>query len=116
MSSWNIHVCAGEIWHNIVTMCLRKKIPGLENLALIPGYVGSAPVQNIGAYGMELSQICTYVDILLLETAGWLIDICGLKGCLIGRAAVHHKQAAILINTGFATGIRSSICIRKRKN
>uniref|UniRef100_A0A1A9Z162 UDP-N-acetylmuramate dehydrogenase n=1 Tax=Glossina pallidipes TaxID=7398 RepID=A0A1A9Z162_GLOPL len=85
MSSWNIHVCAGEIWHNIVTMCLKRKIPGLENLALIPGYVGAAPVQNIGAYG-------------------WLIDICGLKGRLIGRAAVHHRQAAIIINTGFAAG------------
>ncbi|MGP4123146.1 MAG: UDP-N-acetylmuramate dehydrogenase [Sodalis sp. (in: enterobacteria)] len=65
--AWHLHVGAGEVWHDLVNSCLKKNMPGLENLALIPGYVGSAPIQNIGAYGVELQQFCEYVDVLQLE-------------------------------------------------
>ena len=53
-----IEVSAGENWHNFIKTCIKNKYYGLENLALIPGTVGAAPVQNIGAYGVEQSDCC----------------------------------------------------------
>lgn len=54
--AWVVEAQAGEPWHAFVATCLAQGWPGLENLALIPGTVGAAPVQNIGAYGLELEQ------------------------------------------------------------
>jgi UDP-N-acetylmuramate dehydrogenase len=66
-----IRVGAGEDWHDFVTWTLENDSPGLENLALIPGTCGAAPIQNIGAYGTEISEFIDQVEVLdttLLES------------------------------------------------
>ncbi len=65
--AWHLHVGAGEDWHHLVCFALERGMPGLENLALIPGRVGSAPIQNIGAYGIEVETVCEYVDVLDMD-------------------------------------------------
>lgn len=64
-----ITAAAGENWHQLVMWSVQKGYSGLENLALIPGSVGAAPVQNIGAYGVELAECLVSVEILDLHDA-----------------------------------------------
>jgi UDP-N-acetylmuramate dehydrogenase len=69
-----VEAAAGEPWHDFVRWSLEQGLSGLENLSLIPGTVGAAPVQNIGAYGVELERTCEAVEVFDLETGAlrWL--------------------------------------------
>jgi UDP-N-acetylmuramate dehydrogenase len=61
---------AGENWHEFVKYCIKNNFAGLENLSLIPGNVGTAPIQNIGAYGVEIKDVfhsCEVMDIATQE-------------------------------------------------
>jgi UDP-N-acetylmuramate dehydrogenase len=57
-----VKVAAGEVWHAFVEYCLEHDFAGVENLALIPGYVGASPMQNIGAYGVEVKEVIEEVE------------------------------------------------------
>ena len=63
-----IQAGAGEIWHELVMYCVENQYAGMENLSLIPGTVGAAPMQNIGAYGVEIKDIFEELQALNLET------------------------------------------------
>ncbi|WP_292008573.1 UDP-N-acetylmuramate dehydrogenase [Chryseobacterium sp.] len=70
---------AGENWHEFVMYCLRKNYGGLENLSLIPGNVGTSPMQNIGAYGVEIKDIfhsCSVLNLKSLEVEKFDLEKC----------------------------------------
>jgi UDP-N-acetylmuramate dehydrogenase len=63
-----VKVSAGENWHRFVLWCVERNYGGLENLSLIPGCVGAAPMQNIGAYGVEIKDNCREVFVVDVES------------------------------------------------
>lgn len=81
---------AGENWHEFVQYCLQKNYGGLENLSLIPGNVGTCPVQNIGAYGVEIKDYfhsCKVLNLRNLE-----IQTLSKEDCIFGYRDSIFKQ------------------------
>ncbi|EGU39448.1 MULTISPECIES: UDP-N-acetylmuramate dehydrogenase [Vibrio] len=86
-----LHVNGGEDWPSLVKWAVEQDLGGLENLAMIPGCSGSAPIQNIGAYGVELQDVCEYVDILCLDT--YTVKRLSKEECLFGYRDSTFKHA-----------------------
>ncbi|GGW92413.1 UDP-N-acetylmuramate dehydrogenase [Alteromonas halophila] len=103
-----LRVGAGENWHKLVSTCVENGWHGMENLALIPGSVGAAPIQNIGAYGCEVMQFIDRVEALEIESGRTLVlsnEECQFgyrdsvfKHALAGRCLITHVTFSLTRN------------------
>lgn len=98
-----VTAAAGENWHLFVSRCVSKGWYGLENLALIPGTVGAAPVQNIGAYGVELADRLVsvrYLDLQRMQVEQLSAEQCefGYRDSIFKRGL---KHGAIILSCTF---------------
>jgi UDP-N-acetylmuramate dehydrogenase len=88
-----VRVGAGENWHATVARLLDENLPGLENLALIPGSVGAAPIQNIGAYGVELAE--RFASLRAWNCDASELEEMAMADCAFGyRDSVFKRQAS----------------------
>lgn len=90
---------AGEVWDDIVTLAVEKNVWGIENLSYIPGTVGAAPVQNIGAYGSELKNV--FVSLEALDTKTFDLVTMNPEACQFGyRDSIfkHNRGRYIILS------------------
>lgn len=85
-----VTVKAGENWHEFVLFCLEKNYGGMENLSLIPGNVGTSPMQNIGAYGVEIKD--TFVSCTVLNLENLQLETFNREQCQFGYRDSVFKQ------------------------
>ena len=102
---------AGENWHDFVTWTLSQGWPGLENMALIPGTVGAAPVQNIGAYGVELQDRFESVDAIDLQT-GQVFTLNAAQ-CAFGYRDSVFKHSSVA-TSGLGAGGHQALGLKDR--
>lgn len=85
-------VNSGENWHDFVLFCVEQNYGGVENLSLIPGNVGTCPIQNIGAYGVEVKDVITKVE--AVEIASTKLHTFANKDCKFGyRNSIFKNEA-----------------------
>ena len=87
-----LNVKAGENWHELVRYCVDKNYGGIENLSLIPGNTGTAPIQNIGAYGVEIKDVL--VNCTVLDRSTGSIKVLKTEDCKFGyRDSIFKNEA-----------------------
>jgi UDP-N-acetylmuramate dehydrogenase len=93
VSEYDYHVsaAAGEVWHELVMYAIANNLGGIENLSLIPGLVGASPMQNIGAYGVEIKDI--FVSLKAMEVSTGLIKTFTKEECQFGYRESYFKRA-----------------------
>lgn len=100
---------AGENWHELVTWCIERDLGGLENLSLIPGQVGTSPMQNIGAYGVEIKDVFHELEAMEIES-GKIVKFSG-EDCHFGyRESVFKNELKgkfIILNVTFSLSKRN---------
>lgn len=85
-----LKVGSGENWHELVMHCVANNLGGIENLSLIPGTVGAAPMQNIGAYGVEIREVISAVEAIEMNTG--LVRTFSREECAFGYRESIFKQ------------------------
>lgn len=94
---------AGEVWHEFVLYCIERNLGGVENMSLIPGTVGAAPMQNIGAYGAEVKDTFHQLEALNLKTLQ--TEVFNRERCAFGYRESFFKQEGkdqyVILNVSF---------------
>jgi UDP-N-acetylmuramate dehydrogenase len=103
-----VEVQAGENWHEFVLWCLDRNFGGVENLSLIPGSVGAAPIQNIGAYGVELSSVFESCKALNVKTLK--------EEVLHNQQCEFEYRSSIFKTHQKGNYIITSVCFKLQKN
>lgn len=87
-----VQAAGGEVWHHFVLWCIDHGLAGIENLSLIPGCVGAAPIQNIGAYGVEIKD--TFSELEAMDMTSGSIRTFSKQECLFGyRDSIFKREA-----------------------
>ncbi len=106
-----VNVGSSVNWHYLVTTCIEKNIFGFENLSLIPGSVGAAPIQNIGAYGQEVSLLIHKVYCFDLNTGQFVV--LDKKDCNFSyRNSFFKKSSLIIYSIDFVTNHNKKLNIQ----
>ena len=112
-----VRAAAGENWHGFVQWTLAQGLGGLENMSLIPGTVGAAPIQNIGAYGVELKDV--FHSVTVYELASGELRSMDAAACRFGYrdSVFKHADGAglVIVDVTFAlpTGLAAEPALRR---